>query len=354
MRPRRLKAVLVGAGQFASYHAEAWNRIADVHLSAVADSVPDKARAFADRHGVLGAYDSVDHMLERERPDFVDIVTRPESHLELTRLAAARGTHVLCQKPMAASVAEANQMVEICDQAGVRLLIHENWRWQPWYRVARACLENGEIGDPFQIAFRWRTGDGRGVDPYQTQPYFRSMPMLLVYETLVHLLDTFRFLGGEVTEVQARLARVNPNIQGEDQALVSLAFASGAFGLIDANRISGPFPPPVAMGSLTMEGDRGVLTVHPDGRIEVTGHGEGSREIPCRIPAEGYKGDSVYATQQHFVRALLEDRPAETEARDYLNTVALVEACYVSARREGANVPVQSPLNDSGSFVVGR
>src|SRR4029434_7377773 len=104
-------------------------------------------------------------------------------------------------------------MVEACEAAGVRLLIHENWRWQPWYREARRLLDAETLGKVFQISAQWRTGDGRGPTPYQAQPYFSEMPLLLVYETLVHLLDTFRFLGGELASVYCLNRRINPDRQ---------------------------------------------------------------------------------------------------------------------------------------------
>src|SRR5262245_27248210 len=96
-----LRGVLIGAGYFAGFQAEAWRRVPGAELVAVADAVPGKARVFADRHGVRNAYESADEALDRERPDFVDVATRPEAHLDLTRRAAARGAHVICQKPMA-------------------------------------------------------------------------------------------------------------------------------------------------------------------------------------------------------------------------------------------------------------
>lgn len=325
------RGVLVGAGYFARFQAEAWGRIPAAEIVAVADPVPGKARAFATEFGIPRAYESAAEALDRERPDFADVATRPESHPELTREAARLGAHVVCQKPMAPTWDECVGMVEACEAAGVRLLMHENWRWQPWYREARRLLDAGALGRVFQFTFRWRTGDGRGPDPYTVQPYFRAMPRLLVYETLVHLLDTARFLGGEIAGVFCANRRVNPAIAGEDQSLIVLTFTSGVPGLIDANRISGPVPAPVAMNDLTVEGDRGVLRLSPDGRLWLTEHGHAEREHTFPTTGEGYKGDSVRATQEHLIECLRSGRPSESDGRDYLNTVRAVFACYRSA-----------------------
>ena len=326
-----MKGVLIGAGYFARFQAEAWHRIPGVRIVAVADPAPRKAAAFAQEFKIARAFESVIDMLAAERPDFVDIATRPESHLELTTLAAQSGAHVICQKPMAPSLADCERMCQICETAKVRLLIHENWRWQPWYRELRRLLTEQIIGRPFQFSFFWRTGDGRGAEAYPAQPYFRRMPRLLIYESLVHILDAFRFLGGEMQVEISRTQRLNPAIVGEDQALIITRFAGGAAGLIDANRFTGPVPAPVAMGTCIVEGTDGMLRMSPQGEIFLTRAGEAEERLPFTPPNQGYKGDSVYATQAHLIDGLRSGATTECEGRDYLRTVALVEACYALA-----------------------
>jgi predicted dehydrogenase len=325
------KGVLIGAGYFARFQAEAWKRVPAVEIVAVADSASGKASGVAGEFGIPRAYESAEEMLDRERPDFVDIATRPEAHVELTRQAAARGVHVICQKPMAPTWADCLSMCEACEAAGVRLLIHENWRWQPWYREARRLIDAGVLGQVFHFSAQWRTGDGRGPEPYTVQPYFREMPRLLVHETLVHVLDTFRFLGGELASVYCQNRRVNPVIAGEDQSVILVTFRSGISGLIDANRISGPAAPTLAGNDLKVEGNRAMLRLTTDGKLWLTEHGQAEREHSFPTSTQGYKGDSVRATQEHLIDCLRSGKASESEGRDYLKTVAAVFACYRSA-----------------------
>jgi predicted dehydrogenase len=331
---------MIGAGYFAGFHAEAWTRLPAANIVAIADTAADKAVEFAARHGIARTYKSAEEMLDTEKPDFVDIATRPEAHLALTQLAASRGAHVICQKPMAPTISECVAMCDACERAGVRLMIHENWRWQPWYRELRRLIGQQEIGVPFQFSFFWRTGDGRGPEAYPAQPYFRRMPRLLIYESLVHILDTFRFLGGEMQVESCRTQRLNELIVGEDQAIIVIRFTGGAAGLIDANRFTGPVPAPVAMGACIVEGTNGMLRVSPHGEMFVTRAGGAEQRLRSTPPVQGYKGDSVFATQQHLIDGLRKGAATESDGRDYLRTVALVEACYELAARTNGRATV--------------
>ena len=326
-----LRGVMVGAGFFAGIQAEAWARLPSATLIAVADPLVDKAQQFAAQWGIPAVYADLDEMLRREQPDFVDIVTRPDTHVELVRPVAQCGCPILCQKPMAPTLAECEQMVQISAAEGVRLLIHENWRWQPWYREIQRLHETEQLGPIFHLGFCVRTGDGWGDGADTVQPYFREMEQLLIYETLVHHLDTARFLGGEIDRVFCQTQRVNPQIAGEDYAIVQLDFRAGGKGLIDANRIHGPVPAPKVFGTVVLEAERGAIRLDDAGRPWLTRYGEAEIEHCYDWSDQGYRGDSVFATQAYLIDCLQHGKPAESEASSYLQTVRAVEACYASA-----------------------
>lgn len=130
-----------------------------------------------------------------------------------------------------------------------------------------------------------------------------------------------------------RTARINPVIEGGDCALIHLEFESGAYGLIDASRISGPLPSDLTFGTLRIEGDRGMLRMTTDGRLWITEYGRPEREHDYALPSTGFKGDSVKALQEHLVECLRSGRQAESEGRVYLHTVNAVAACYESAEK---------------------
>ena len=323
---------MVGAGYFAQFQAEAWQRVNGARIVAIADEIAGRAEKFAEKWRISKAYLDVIEMFDKEKPDFVDIVTRPQSHLPLLDLAAERGIHVICQKPMAPTWDECLTMVETSARRKIRLIIHENWRWQPWYREINRLLELGKIGTPFYAGFFMRKGDGRGPTPYPAQPYFREMERLLIYEMGVHFLDVFRFLFGEIDNVFCQIGRANPAILGEDFALVQLNFSNGMRGLIDANRFSGTLEPLIE--EMRVEGDRGTVRLSPDGRLWLTEYGGAESYHEFTRPDQGYRGDSVKTAQEHYINCLSSGEISENEGIDYLKTVAAVFACYASVETE--------------------
>ncbi len=331
---KRLKGVCIGAGYFSHFQYEAWQRISEVHVSAFSNRDQARARVINDKFG-LSCYSDYREMFESERPDFVDVITPPPSHREICAEAARRGIQVICQKPLARSLEEAQEIVREARTAGIRFMVHENFRFQPWHREIKRQLEAGAIGECLHsLTFRCRMGDGWGGDAYiPRQPYFRDYPRLLVYETGVHFIDTFRFLAGDITRVTAWLRRLNPVIKGEDCGLLVFEFANGALGQWDANRYNEPnfANPRYTFGEFLIEASSGSIRLYPDGRLTVQLLGEAEKEICYSHEARGFAGDCCYLTQRHFVDRLLDGRPFETSGEDYLKTLEVQESVYRAA-----------------------
>ncbi len=331
---RQLKGVGIGAGYFSHFHYEAWRRIPEVTIAAIHDRDNDKAAAVAQQYGIARTYAGVEAMLDREQPDFVDIITPPPTHLGFVRMASARGIHIICQKPLAPTYAECVELVETASAAGVRLMVHENFRWQRWYREIRRLLDEGLLGEPFSIYFRARPGDGWSHDAYLArQPFFRDYPRLLMYETGIHFIDTFRYLLGEIETVYARLRRLNPVIKGEDSGQIVLGFASGATAIWDANRYNEneARDPRLTFGEMRLDASKGHVELDNDGVLTIKPLGKPSYRHDYTFERRGFGGDCVYALQRHFADRMIDGAPFEVAPEDYLKTVRVMEACYASA-----------------------
>jgi predicted dehydrogenase len=337
-----LKVAIAGSGYFSQVHYDAWSRLEGVALVGAASLDRPSLDLLAGGHGVAARFDDVAAMLDASRPDLLDIVVPPSGHEELLELAAARGVHVICQKPLGGDLATARRLVERAADAGITFAVHENFRFQPWYREARRLLDAGRLGEVTNIAFRLRPGDGQGAGAYlDRQPYFQKMKQFLVHETAIHLIDSFLYLMGEITAVYASLRRLNPVISGEDAGILLFDFASGASGLFDGNRLI-DFParnPRLTMGECWIEGTEGRLRLDGDGDLWLRPQkGEEARH-PYDWDDRGFGGDCVLALQRHVVAHLLDGAPLENAESDYLRNLEIEDAIYRSAA-SGQRIPL--------------
>ncbi len=327
---------VAGAGYFAQFQLEAWQRLQAqglVSLAVLAEPDAGKRQAAMDRYGIARGFATVAQMVDALHLDVLDIATPPATHLALVEIAAGRGIACICQKPLAPTYAEAEQLVRIAERAGIALAVHENFRWMPWYGEMKRCLDNGQLGTPHTVSVRMRPGDGQGADAYLgRQPYFQQMNRFFVHETAIHFIDSFRFLFGEVTSVSAVLRRLNPVIAGEDGGYVMLQFAGGAQALIDGNRLNDHSAQNtrLTMGEHWLEGSRGVLRLDGDGRLFWKPHGQPEAPHPYDWENRGFAGDCVYRQQKHLLEAFAAGRKPVNTGLEYLRNYAIEEAVYRS------------------------
>jgi predicted dehydrogenase len=332
----RLRVCTVGAGYFSRFHHDAWQRLERAELVAVCDADRAKAETMAKAFDVPCSYDDAAAMLDACKPDLVDLITPPATHAALVGLAAERGIDTICQKPLAPTLDEARVLVAHAKDAGIRLIAHENFRFQPWYREAARLLAAGALGTPHGITFRLRPGDGQGPDAYLArQPYFQQMERFRGHETAIHFIDTFRFLLGEVDAVFAWLRRLNPAIAGEDAGTILFRFSGGAAGLFDGNRLNehGSDDPRRTMGEMWLEGSAGVLRLDGEGRLWLKPHGGEEHEHSYGLETRRFGGDSVYRLQEHVLDHLQAGGPLENDAASYLRNIEIEEAVYDSAEQ---------------------
>jgi predicted dehydrogenase len=333
---KKLRGVCIGAGYFSRFQYEAWSRMDEVEIVANCNRSLDKAQQMASEFGIPVSYPISEFakMLEVEQPDFVDIITPPETHLELCKAAIDAGVMIICQKPLAPTWDETQELVQLVEQSNVRCMVHENWRWQPWYREMKRLMDANTIGEVFHCNVMCRMGDGWGEDAYLArQPFFRDYERLFIFETGVHFLDTFRYLFGEVKSVYAKTARRNPVIKGEDCALIVCEMKCGATAVLDANRYneSSAENARYTFGTVRVEGSLGHLELDFDGTITINLLGETLIQHEYQPSKSGFAGDCVFAVQRHFVDCVQTGKEFESSVTDYAQSVQLVELAYASA-----------------------
>jgi predicted dehydrogenase len=230
----RLRVAIVGAGRAGAVHA---GNLADyaarAEVAAIVDERPDSAAALAEQVGGAPTFAELDDALARS--DAVVISAPTFTHRDFAVRAAEAGKHVFCEKPMALTLAECDEMIAAAERAGVVLQIGFMRRFQPEFVEARRRIEAGDVGEPMVIKSLTR---GPGLAPAWAWDLERSNGMLA--EVNSHDFDSVRWLvGSDIERVYAEVANVKGPARGVeaadfyDNAVVSLRFGSGAIGTID-------------------------------------------------------------------------------------------------------------------------
>ena len=330
-----LRGGLIGCGFFAVNQLHGWRDVTGAAIEAICDLDPERLRIVGDQFGIERRYQDAATLFATEQLDFVDIATTVPSHRPLVEMAAANRVPVICQKPFAASLEDAKVMVKRCEDAGVPLMVHENFRWQTPIQAIRAVLDRGEIGTPFfgRISFR------SAFDVFSGQPYLATGKRFIIEDLGIHILDIARYLLGDVTALDARIMRINPAIAGEDVATLLLDHERGATSVVDCSYATKLAVEPFPETLVEIDGTDGTIRLAQGYRLTVTGRtGTHVSDVSPRLlpwasrPWHNIQ-ESIVAIQQHWVQCLKEGREPSTSGTDNLKTLALVEAAYTAGAR---------------------
>jgi UDP-N-acetylglucosamine 3-dehydrogenase len=242
---------IIGTGLTGSMHAERWAQL-PVELAGFYTRTPARAQAAADRYGGR-AFPSLEALLAQV--DVVDICTPTPSHKDLVLAAAAAGKDIICEKPMARHLRDAEEMVVACEKAGVRLFMAHVVRFFPEYARAKEILDSGRLGRPGVI----RTVRGGNFPAPDTQNWYIDFEQGggVIMDMLIHDIDYARWCFGEAERVFARGLTFS-DVQDADHVLLTVRFQNGAIGHLEG---SWAFPPGNFRTRLEMAGDGGLLEV---------------------------------------------------------------------------------------------
>ncbi len=326
------RVAMVGAGYFAQFQLEGW-RACGVDLVGLCDTDLERALALGRRFDLSPCYSDAEAMIDATQPTLLDVVLPPVAQAAVVHMALQRGIATICQKPFGTDLVQAHVMAARAAECKTMLAVHENFRFTPWFRECRRLIDAGFFGRLHGISFRLRPGDGQGPGAYlDRQPYFQTMPQLLVRETAVHFIDTFRYLMGDVLAVTARLRRLNPAIAAEDAGLILFEFGDDRCGLFDGNRLNDHVAanPRLTMGEMWLEGERGVLRLDGNASLWWKPHHGAESEHVYAHDAPGAFGGACTVLQAHVLAHLREGTVLENGAHDYLANLHVQAAIYHS------------------------
>jgi inositol 2-dehydrogenase len=232
---RKLGVGVLGVGDMGKRHAENLRRfVPEARLIAVADPSTERVRAVAAELEVEHAFARLEDLLERKDIDCVVIAAPDKFHAGAIRQAAAAGKHILCEKPLALSLEDAQQALDAVAKSGVNLQIGFMRRYDPGYSAAKQRIEAGEIGEPTIFKSVGRDRDAPPIAAYQSK-----LNGMLLYNNTIHDFDLARWLmKDDVAEVQTyATTAIRPEVAqyGDVVAsVVNLKYGRGAIGNIES------------------------------------------------------------------------------------------------------------------------
>ncbi|HXB65011.1 MAG TPA: Gfo/Idh/MocA family oxidoreductase [Solirubrobacteraceae bacterium] len=315
---------IVGLGEIGQVHMRGFLGAPEVaRVRAVTDLDPELRRVSAAAAGAVECA-TLARLLAAQGVDAVSVCVPHSLHCEVALAAIAAGKHVLLEKPMAITVAECDAIIDAAERAGVRVGVSHNQLFHPPHVRARQLLHSGVLGRP--LLLRLRLAIGGKLGGWRSDP--RATGGGLLFDAGVHRFYMARALCGEVRELTAMADA--PRGAGEDLAIVTMRFASGALGVIEANyhAPAGAFDDAIELcatqGMLYISGCEADFesfrTGPPLRRYDGAWHDE--------HVAPGSWEESVYASVQAFARALAGGEPPPVDGHEGRAVVELIERVY--------------------------
>jgi UDP-N-acetyl-2-amino-2-deoxyglucuronate dehydrogenase len=332
-----LNFVIIGCGRIAPRHAQALEDLQTSHaikLAGTFDIVESRSLNLAKKYNTK-SYPSYDAVLNDPDIQIVSVCVPSGLHVEIALQAARAGKHVLVEKPIALSLADADKLIETCEECGVTLGVVLQNRFNPPMRDLRALVDSGKLGKVMlgNACVRW----------YRPQEYYEdewhgtwALDGGALMNQSIHHIDALRWLMGEVASVYAYTATLGHKMEAEDVGVAVLKFKSGALATIEGSTVTYPEN---LEGSVALFGERGSVKVGGTALNrkvfwKVAGELEHEREMLTR---EEVDPPSVYGYSHReqiaeMVDSIREKRRPSTHGREARKSLELVCAIYESSR----------------------
>jgi predicted dehydrogenase len=319
-----LRVGVVGGGFVAGVHLAAWRQLGARRL-VVFDVHPERTRARASDVGAE-PMDSLDDLIAAV--DVVDVCTPTDSHRATVEAAAAAGRDVICEKPIARSLADALALSAACDRAGVRLLVAHVVRYFPEYAAAQAAVAAGRIGRPAVLRLRRESSRPRkGADSWI---FDEARSGGLILDLMVHEFDFARWIAGEVESVMARQVR-DASGHDVDFAVAILRHAGGALSHVTG---AWSYPPPVFRTGFELAGDAGLIEYESVDQQPIVRYlHAGQPDEAVGLPASPVAEDPFTLELADFARALATGTTPRVAVEDGIAALRVGLAAIESSRR---------------------
>jgi predicted dehydrogenase len=346
---RKVRVGIVGCGKIAVTHAAALDALDEADFVACCDRDIDRARQMAAAHNVPHVFGDAAELFGSGLIDAALVCTPHPAHEPVVVAAAKAGVHVLCEKPISTSLAEADRMIAAADAGNIKFGVIFQRRFWPSSQRIRKAIDEGKLGKLTLgecIVRIWRPRDYFESDPWRGKWATEGGGVLM--NQAVHSIDHFQWFMGRATEVIGRFAtlRHGDYIDVEDTAVALVKFENGALGVIEA---ASTVEPNIGF-RVSVHGERGATVStweNPEGVLGVNDvwsiPGEEHLREVWEAEDRGKPGFPLYHELQiqDFLQAILDDRSPAVTGRDARNSLEIILAIYESSR---TGLPVALPM----------
>jgi len=280
-------------------------------------------------------------MFEKENLNIVDISSPIQTHSEIAISAARRRIHLLCQKPFARTMDEAKAIIAACSTSKVKLMVHQNFRFQPFPQLLKNMIEKNELGQIFYCRIFHRIQFSPNILPIASRdsekiamshlPDYLTNKQLVLLNMVIHHLDTARFLFGEPIRIYVNTSQVNPHSSGEDHVICLLEYRNMVCHIEESWVTRGE-----EQIGFRLEGTDGSVEIMNEEfhhwKSDGTHEHQSLSELFPGITTKTLDNYSFKLVQQHFVDCIINNKIPQTNGEDNLKTLNLVFKGYESAR----------------------
>ncbi len=320
-----LKIGIVGSGFMGRTHAAAWAKL-PVDLVGICSAGSERAKMLAADY-VAKAFTSLDMLLEEV--DVVDICTPTHLHHEMVLKVAAAGKHIVCEKPLARTSSQAREMIQVCKNANVHLLVAHVLRFAPAYVQAKQVVERGDIGKVAVQRFTRCSALPKWASDNWLMNAEKSGGMIL--DLMIHDYDFARWVAGDVESVFAKSLRGQRPESIEDYALVMLKHSNGAISNVEGGWA---YAPGMFRTAFEIAGDAGLIEHPADSSIPLAVYMKHKDSIASdvMVPSSPLAEDPYFTQLKHFYDVITTGIEPCVTAEDGLAALQIGLAAIESVR----------------------
>ncbi len=338
-----IRLAIIGTGGMANGHADAFSKIEGCEVVTCADIVPGRAEEFAKKHNIPSAYTSTEEMLDKEELDAVSVVTSDQHHMQPVLMCIDRGLHVMCEKPLASNLEDAQRMARAAKEKGVLTAVNFSYRNSAATQKAAEMVASGAIGRVVHVEGAYLQcwiaskcwGDWHTSEALLWRMSTKHGSLGVLGDVGVHLYDLVSFVAGDIKEIFCDLGVFKKDVSSigdyvfdaNESMVANVRFTNGAIGTLQSSRWASGHANTV---SLSVYGDKGSIDLNLDRPAPETLKACIGENVD-KVVWENVECDPTPSMYERFIASIKEGKQGQTSFEGGAKVQAYLDASMRSA-----------------------